>query len=48
MTTCPMCAASVCHRCAHPAYGRLFCSVRCGEHFFHGELDEEEDNEGEG
>lgn len=48
MATCPMCAQTVCHRCAHPAYGRLFCSIRCGEHFFHGEADEEEDNDGEG
>jgi hypothetical protein len=43
-----MCGTSVCHRCAHQAYGRLFCSPRCGEHFFHGDSEEEEDNPLEG
>lgn len=48
MVLCPMCGRSVCHRCAHFAYGRQFCSLRCGEHFFFGESDEEEDEEREG
>lgn len=48
MATCPMCTTSVCHRCAHQSYGRLFCSQRCGDHFFHGEAEDDEDDEREG
>lgn len=45
---CPMCTTAVCHRCAYPSYGRLFCSPRCGEHFFHGESEDDDDSEREG
>ncbi|MGE5234901.1 MAG: hypothetical protein ACM3O7_00965 [Acidobacteriota bacterium] len=44
---CPTCAKTVCQKCAYFAYGRHFCSQRCGEYFFHGD-EEDEDTPGEG
>ena len=45
INTCPMCFTVVCHKCATFAYGRSFCSSRCGQFFFHGDAADEDELE---
>jgi len=40
-----MCFTVVCHKCATFAYGRSFCSSRCGQFFFHGDAADEDELE---
>jgi endogenous inhibitor of DNA gyrase (YacG/DUF329 family) len=42
MVKCPICARTVCHRCGHMEYGRIFCSRDCSLYFFHGDGEEGE------
>lgn len=41
LSGCPMCAKTICRKCATHEYGRLFCSRRCAALFFHGDEEEE-------
>ena len=43
-----MCGTPVCQRCATFAYGRYFCSTRCGVFFYHGDSDEAQSESEEG
>jgi hypothetical protein len=40
LNQCPICFKWVCDNCAVRGFGRLFCSKKCNDAFFHG--DEEE------
>jgi len=45
VSPCPICKKIVCHKCAHLAFARSFCSQACAEFFFHGEDDEEDEHD---
>lgn len=40
LNKCPICFRLVCDNCAVRSFGRLFCSRKCSDAFFHGDEDE--------
>ncbi len=39
---CAICRTVICHHCSVEDFGRHFCSDRCRDYFFHGDGDEDE------
>jgi hypothetical protein len=42
LDTCSVCLRFFCPDCAHRALGRRFCSAACGQQFFYGDPDDDE------
>jgi hypothetical protein len=45
LRSCLICRSTFCYGCGVLGYGREFCSSTCSEYFFHGDPDEELEEE---
>ena len=46
LESCATCKKPFCHECAYQVGGKEFCAKVCGEFFFFGDGDDEDDEDG--